>query len=72
MHKDINTKKEREKAVVSEMIALYCRRQHGGKTPSARNARLLLHTQGRGATNAPLWRQRYFALIVRYTAINLK
>ena len=25
MHKDINTKREREKAVVSEMIALYCR-----------------------------------------------
>lgn len=31
MHKDINTKREREKAVVSEMIALYCRRQHGKK-----------------------------------------
>ena len=31
MHKDINTKREREKAVVSEMIALYCRRQHGRK-----------------------------------------
>ena len=31
MHKGINTKREREKAVVSEMIALYCRRQHGRK-----------------------------------------
>lgn len=29
MHKDVYTK--REKAVVSEMIALYCRRQHGKK-----------------------------------------
>ena len=31
MNKDVNTKREREKAVVSEMIALYCRRQHGKK-----------------------------------------
>ena len=31
MHKDINTKREREKAVVSEMIVLYCRKQHGRK-----------------------------------------
>lgn len=31
MHKGINTKREREKAVMSEMIALYCRRQHGRK-----------------------------------------
>ena len=31
MHKGINTKREREKAVVSEMIALYCRKQHGRK-----------------------------------------
>lgn len=29
MHKDIHTKREREKGVVSEMIALYCRKQHG-------------------------------------------
>lgn len=31
MHKDISTKREREKAVVSEMIVLYCRKQHGRK-----------------------------------------
>ncbi|MDE6128072.1 MAG: nitrous oxide-stimulated promoter family protein [Lachnospiraceae bacterium] len=29
MHKDIRTKREREKAMVSEMIALYCRKEHG-------------------------------------------
>lgn len=26
------TKREREKAVVSQMIALYCRKNHGGRT----------------------------------------
>ena len=31
MHKDIRTKREREKELVSEMIALYCRKQHGRK-----------------------------------------
>lgn len=29
MRKDISAKREREKEVVSEMIALYCRKQHG-------------------------------------------
>lgn len=31
MRKDISAKREREKEVVSEMIALYCRKQHGRK-----------------------------------------
>ena len=31
MAKDITTKREREKAMVSQMIALYCKKQHGGK-----------------------------------------
>lgn len=31
MAKNIQTKREREKAMVSEMIALYCRKQHGRK-----------------------------------------
>lgn len=31
MAKNIQTKREREKAMVSEMIALYCRKQHGIK-----------------------------------------
>ena len=28
---DVQTKREREKELVSQMIALYCRRKHGGK-----------------------------------------
>ena len=28
---DIQTKREREKRIVSEMIALYCRKKHGAK-----------------------------------------
>ena len=31
MGKDIQSKREREKETVSYMIALYCRKQHGGK-----------------------------------------
>lgn len=31
MIKDVQTKREREKAMVSQMIALYCRKQHGSK-----------------------------------------
>lgn len=31
MGSDIQIKREREKEMVSEMIALYCRKQHGGK-----------------------------------------
>ena len=31
MAKTIQTKREREKAMVSEMIALYCRKQHDAK-----------------------------------------
>lgn len=36
MAKNIQTKREREKAMVSEMIALYCRKQHstGGSAPA--------------------------------------
>lgn len=31
MAKDIRTKREREKVMVSQMIALYCKKQHKGK-----------------------------------------
>ena len=31
MRKDILTKREREKEIVSQMIALYCRKKHGNK-----------------------------------------
>lgn len=32
MRRNVQTKREREKALVSEMIALYCRKQHRGKS----------------------------------------
>lgn len=32
MKKDTVTKREQEKKMVSQMIALYCRKQHGGKS----------------------------------------
>lgn len=31
MNTDVLTKREREKKIVSQMIALYCKKQHGGK-----------------------------------------
>ena len=31
MHKDITTKREWEKELVSQMIALYCKKHHGSK-----------------------------------------
>ena len=31
MAENVNSKREREKAVVSLMVALYCKKQHGGK-----------------------------------------
>ncbi|MGN0401663.1 MAG: nitrous oxide-stimulated promoter family protein, partial [Acetatifactor sp.] len=31
MKKDILTKREREKEIVSQMIALYCKRKHGNR-----------------------------------------
>ena len=31
MKQDINTKREREKAMVTQMIALYCRKNHNSK-----------------------------------------
>lgn len=31
MSKNIATKREKEKKMVSQMIALYCKKQHGGK-----------------------------------------
>ena len=32
MEKSVQTKREREKVMVSDMIALYCRKQHGAKS----------------------------------------
>ena len=37
--KDIKTKREREKKMVSQMIALYCRRNHTQAARSAPSAR---------------------------------
>ena len=31
MNKDTETKREKEKELVSQMIALYCKKKHGGK-----------------------------------------
>ena len=37
MKKDINTKREREKELVSQMIALYCKKKHGNQRDDGYN-----------------------------------
>lgn len=39
MSKDVGTKREQEKALVSQMIALYCRKKHGGKRAYVQSVR---------------------------------
>ncbi len=72
MHMDVNTKREREKAVVSEMIALYCRKRHGGKKGLCPECAALAAYARQRSDNARLWRQRHFVLIVRYIVTSLK
>ena len=60
--KDVNKKREREKRTVSELISLYCRKNHHTKkvrcvmnAGSCRNMRLF------EVINVPLWQKRLFA-----------
>ena len=55
---NVDNKREREKVMVSQMIALYCRGSH--------HTRKGLNTPECAVTNVLLWRQRPSALIVKY------
>lgn len=44
---DVQTRREREKALVSQMIALYCRKHHGGRTLCADCAALDAYARAR-------------------------
>lgn len=61
-------KRQREKEMVSQMIALYCRKHHGGKGGLCPQCRALEEYARPAATNAPLWRKRPSAQTVRCTA----
>lgn len=58
---DLATKREREKQVVSQMIALYCRKKHGARNSFARHALRWTGMPVSAATAAPLWRRKPFA-----------
>lgn len=78
--RDTESKREREKKMVSEMIALTAkrnitRRSHEKKTDrtkrsSARNAGNLRNMRVPAATDVRLWKRKLSAPIAGYTAIN--
>lgn len=69
---NVLTKREREKAMVSQMIYLYCKKITRLKTDLAPNVWSLKVMQDSAATNVRLWKQRHFARIVRFIAISRK
>lgn len=71
MAKDFQTKREREKAMVSQMIALYCKKNH--KTNGfAQTAPPLMSMRESVAINARSWRRKPSAPTVKYIATNPK
>lgn len=72
MNKGIEIKREREKIMVSQMIALYCRNKHGKRQGLCPDCGHWIHTRGSGATNARSWKQRLSVLTVRCIAVSPK
>ena len=61
----VEAKRQREKRMVQEMVALYCRKKHGGQKrlcPRWPNMR------GSAATDVRSWRQKPSAPTAAYTA----
>ncbi|MBQ8619344.1 MAG: nitrous oxide-stimulated promoter family protein [Clostridia bacterium] len=57
----LKSKREREKHVVSEMIALYCRNNHGAKKGSlCPDCAALLHYAGERSDKCPYMEQKTF------------
>ena len=55
MKQDINTKREREKAMVTQMIALYCRKNHHGKALCPGSAKAAVTAAFRGTKYRLTW-----------------
>lgn len=68
--KSTANKREREKRMVSEMIALYCRKNITPKAAFAPNAQSWNLMPGCAATSARLWRPKPFAPTARCIATN--
>lgn len=70
---DTESKREREKRVVSEMIGLYCRRNHHTKQGQLFAQCEELSTYARGRSDyCPFMEKKPFAQIAKYTATSLK
>lgn len=65
---DVQTKREREKKLVSQMIALYCKKSTAPGTVFVRSALPWRPMPVSGVKNVPLWRRRLFAPTARYIA----
>ena len=60
MRKDISAKREWEKEVVSEMIALYCRKQHGRKNGLCPEYEALVAYAGQRSDKCPFMETKTF------------
>lgn len=78
--RDTESKREREKKMVSEMIALYCKKKHHTKITRKKDGshkeelcpecRELAEYARTAATDVRLWKRKLSAPIAGYTAIN--
>ena len=64
---DVNTKRQREKETVSLMIAIYCRKKHGGKVLCPDCAALDGYARQR-SDKCPFMETKPFVPTVRYIA----
>lgn len=62
----VEAKRQREKRMVQEMVALYCRKKH--KNACAPNAPRWPNMRGSAATDVRSWRQKPSAPTAAYTA----
>lgn len=69
--RDIREKREREKRIVTQMIELYCRKNHGGRG-FAKSAESLQSMQDSAVTGVRSWKTRHSVQIARYIATSHK
>lgn len=70
--RSIESKREREKRMVSQMIALYCRKNHGTKGALCPECAALNDYARQRTINSPLWRQKPSAQTAGFTATSPK
>lgn len=63
----VEAKRQREKRMVQEMVALYCRKKHGGQKRLCPECAALAEYAG-ARDRCPFWRQKSFCITAVYTA----